>query len=283
MDNFRATAYCEKNESKNLQVEAIIRKWHKALKISPCYNAEFNEALKKYEITDTVTVDSCGDGSEDGARNLLIYLYLCEELSRKYKEKGIPEEILMDTLSGIPRWLDVHSNIKKKMWLGEIHWLKLYMQMRLFKIGRLEYCFGRCHYDVDDKGIKKGEKIIEIHIPAGEKLTQGGCLESLNMAREFYARYYPEYEYEYFTCESWLLDTALSNVLPENSNILKFGNMFERYVENKKLALLRFVFRWDIAENDLKTEVAPNSFCQRVKDYILEGGEFHETFGIIKK
>ena len=267
----------------NPEVVDIIKKWYKKLNIPSDYDGEFQLALAKYKISDAVTVESFGVGSTDGARNLLTYLYLCESLSQKYQDKGIPESILLDTLSDIVRWLDIHSDIKKTMYLGEMVWLKRHMSMQLFKIGRLEFCPGRCGIDIPKYNLTKQDNVIEVHIPSGEKLTREECANSLNMARAFFAKYFPEYAYTCFTCDSWLLDSALVHLLKADSNIIRFRDMFDVVSEKKSDNILKYVFRWDIKARNLRNEVAPNSFAQRVKDYILGGGEFHEAFGVIAK
>ena len=58
---------------------------------------------------------------------------------------------------------------------------------------------------------------------------------------------------------------------------------FPIYCQQKSDNILKYVFRWDIKARNLRNEGAPNSFAQRVKDYILGGGEFHEAFGVIAK
>ena len=91
---------------------------------------------------------------------------MCEELEKKYAEKGIPESVLLDTLSDISIWLDTWSDLKGETYLGELGWLQRHLKMDIFRIGRLQFAFGTCEVDSPDQGICKGDPIIEVHIPA---------------------------------------------------------------------------------------------------------------------
>ena len=79
--------------------------------------------------------------------------------------------------------------------------------------------------DFLDVDVKMGEAYLDVHIPHGTPFTEESCQESFCMAREFYAKHYPEFEYNYFGCYSWLLDTTLRKLLREDSNIVKFQSL----------------------------------------------------------
>ncbi len=266
----------------NPEVAKIIDKWYLKLGFPKEYNREFYRALDTIRVSDAVTVKSFGEGTDNGARNLLTFLFLCEEVSEKYKAAGISEEILIDTLYDIVRWTDTYTEIHGKLYLGELGWLGRHMSMNLFKLGRLQFAMGGSEADVPKYGLKKGDPVIEVHIPAGEKLDIAECKKSLDAAREFFAKYFPEYKWEYFTCHSWLLDPSIRQLM-NGGNILAFQDMFDIIENQDSAAVLRYVFKWNTNMMNLRNAVCVGSFAEKLKKYALAGGELHESFGVIVK
>ena len=239
--------------------------------------------MKSIKISDTVTVENYPVDSKDGGRNLLTYLYLCEKLSEEYKAKGIPEGILIDTLKDIVRWTETYTDINGRLYLGELHWLERHLAGQLYKVGRLQYCMAGAERDMPKYGLKKGDPIMEIHIPADGRLTIEECNESIEAAKDFFKKYFPEYDYQYFTCHSWLLDTKLKEVLPESSNILKFAQLFDVLAEDDSSALIKYIWSWDMTERKLKNAPPINNLATKVKEKMLKGEIFHESLGVIVK
>ena len=263
------------------ETAAICEKWYKKLGFPKEYDAEFYAALKKYHISDAITIEGYDLSEQDGKRNLLSFLYLCEGLSQRYAEAGIPEDILLATLGDLLLWTDAWSDVKGELYLGELPWLAQTMRMRLFRIGSLEFMAGKAHGDCEALGLKKGDPIVEVHIPSGADLSPEACRASLAGARAFFESYYPEYKFNHFTCHSWLLDPALDALLKPESNIIAFRNMFTPISENESDAALRYVFRWNTNRRNLRNAVCASSLAERMKKYVLAGGTLHEAFGAI--
>ncbi|MHB0997966.1 MAG: acyltransferase domain-containing protein [Armatimonadota bacterium] len=74
--------------------------------------------------------------------------------------------------------------------------------------------------------LSPGSSILEIHIPAGDKLSHDECGKSFYKAMSFFPTYFPKKHFTGFTCESWLLDPQIQSVLTDNSNIVKFQKEF---------------------------------------------------------
>lgn len=267
----------------NEKTREIIEYWYKKLDFSKKYDEEFYEALDQIKISDAITIESYNLKEKDGKRNLLSYLYMCDELSKKYAQKGISEDILLDTLNDITVWTDIWSDLKNGLYLGELAWLGNHMNMKLFRLGRLQYCMGKAEHNIPDKGISKGDNVIEIHIPEGEPLNIDECKKSLNLANEFFAKFFPEYKYEYLTTHTWLLDRTLKEILPQSSNILKFQELFEVVLEEKSDAILGYVFKWKAERRDVRNSICASSFAKKVKERVLAGGDFYANLGVIKK
>ena len=204
-------------------------------------------------------------------------------MAKEYEKRGIPEEILLDTLYDIVRWCEVYTGLKGRLWLGELCWLRRHMNLKLFKLGRLQFCMAESEFDIPSCDVKRGDPVIEVHIPAGEKLDLSECRASLARAKKFFAEFFPEFEYKCFTCHSWLLDSALSELLPEGSNILRFRELFDVTEEEESCAALKYVFRWDTYKGNLKDAVPCGAFAVKLKRFVLAGGVLHESVGVIKR
>ena len=264
-------------------IDTIIEKWYKKLNFNKEYDKEFYEALKNIKISDMVNIETYDVNCQDGKRNLLSVLYMCEELSEKYKMAGIEENILLETLSDIPLWCDKWSDLKGELYLGELGWLSNHLKFNLFKLGRLQFCRGYSVCDIECFGIKKGDSVIEVHIPDTGKLDNNECKKSIVAAKVFFEKYFPHYSYNYFTCHSWLLDETLETILPADSNILKFSSMFEVVFSEKSDAILKYVFKWDTKRHQVKNLSAETFLARSVKGCVKENKAFYEAIGVMRK
>ena len=126
---------------------------------------------------------------------------------------------------------------------SQMIWGSFFMRGKLIQIGRL-------HYENDDnnKKIKKYVKNKEnfrgyyIHIPKGENLAEKEVNDSLVKIDKYLKKYFKDEEIIYYT-ESWLLSPELKEILPDNSNIIKFQNKFDivEYEENIKNAKEQYI------------------------------------------
>lgn len=263
------------------KAKAIIKEWYERIGFPNRCDAEFYRALDNYEIDSQMKAENYEDKG-DGVENFLYYLFFCDDLRQRYQKKGISEEIMRDTVSDMPVWLDIWSGLKGGLYLGELDWFVHHFTMRLFKLGRLQYCFSQAYRDVEEFGICKGDRVIDIHIPALGPLYVEECIESLEMARWFFAKYYPEYKYKHLTCHSWLLGQDLTSLLKEDSNILKFQKLFYPVEQYESDAILNYTLRWQIKRDEIGSVEAVTSLAKTVKRLALEGRIFHGGYGIAK-
>ena len=268
----------------NTTSRAIIEKWYRKLNFPSKFDKEFYEALNTIEISESTSIEGYNLSESDGKRNLLSFLYMCEALEKKYQNMEIPESILIDTLEDLVRWTEIWSYLKKELYLGQLTWVSWHMNMKLFKIGRLQFAMQKTDYHMPQFGIKPKDDIIGIHIPSGEPMTPEACRKSLEEARVFFDRFYPEYKWEYFTCHTWLLDSTLGEILKPESNILKFRSLFDDVShEEPSDALLGYVFKWQSTREEVKSITPTTSLAKKIQQRINENGVFHEAVGIIKK
>lgn len=218
---------------------------------------------------------------KDSLMRLAVILNLAVRVKQKYDEAGIDEKIYYDTMSDIEIWCR-HTDYKG---LKNYGWLKSHVSFELFRLGRLQFQFYECKNKTllyNKLPFSYGDNLIYIHIPEGEKLEKEKCLESLKQAETFFSQYFPWYNYNYYLCESWLLYSANRDFMSEDSNIVKFMDMFDICYDVKvdvqaieRIFGKREMFRKNYPE---KTDLQ-----KRAKNYILKGNKLGIGTGVIKK
>ena len=266
-----------------MDTTSIIEKWYKRIGFDSRYDPAFYDALRTIPVDPAATVDTYDCDCPDGKKNFLHFLYFCEALSEKYQKKGIPEDVLLDTLSDLPRWLDTWSELKGELHLGELHWLRLHLRGHLFQLGRLQFCMAPALKGLESLGIRQGDPVLEVHIPSIGPLTPEDCDDAIARAKDFFATYFPQYSYKYFTCDSWLLDPTLSRVLKPSSNILLFQKRFRIAATHPSDSLLGYIFPWKTKREDLPGIIPTSPLAAKVKDLILQGETFYLALGAFEK
>lgn len=230
----------------------------------------------------------------------LIYAFLPTVWDR-YKEKNLPEEIFWDTMTDIKIWIDDHRARTDEDGVYELHWLMHHMNLNIFKVGRLQYqkliWYFKTPYNKNGIGIKFGDKFINMHIPRGAKLDYDECVKSLDMAKDFFATYFPEFPNNKYACHSWLLYPGNKNFMPEGCNILKFASLYDIIEENEDP---ESAYLWLYGKKFKNSELIKNrketgsyghidelpqktSLQKSTIDFIKNGGIFGEALGVIIK
>ena len=190
----------------------------------------------------------------------------------------------MDTLSDLVIWSKVYYSLTGQVGIGEKEWLKAHLSFRLFKLGRLQFCMGKFEKDYPKLGIKTNDKTLETHIAeTGEKLDITDCCVSIERAKQFFEKHFAYFNYQYFSCHSWLLDDTLKDLLPLESNIIKFGALFDKIDKNESDAILKYVFKWNTRRENLADFPAKSSLGAKIKERERQGGKFFEVLGVLKK
>ena len=212
---------------------------------------------------------------------LAVILTLAVKVKVCYDELGISEEIYFDTMSDIRIWCEHNGN----KGLKNYGWLKNHVTFELFKIGRLQFQFYECKNNsliYKKLPFTYGAKLINIHIPAGEKLDEEKCIASIERSKEFFKFYFPEYDYELYFCESWLLFEDNRSFMDESSNIVRFMSLFDIcYSVKIDVQAIERIFG---KRRILKTKYPESTDLQRrAKAYILSGKRLGFGVGVIKK
>ena len=211
---------------------------------------------------------------------LAVILKLAVDAKTRYDNSGIDEKIYYDTMSDIKIWCEKTGN----KGIREYMWLRNHVKFELFRLGRLQFQLYPCKNKTLLYGklpFKYGDNLINIHIPEGERLSYDKCKESLLMAREFFDKYFPGFEYEYCICESWLLFEGNRDFMKEDSNIVKFMSLFDICYSMK--VDVQAIERIYGKRKLLKKNYAENTDLQRrAKAYMQKGNKLGVGIGVIK-
>ena len=110
----------------------------------------------------------------DDGKRLIKYLCKSEEMKNKFEQKGIPLEIFDATVDILKPTAEKCKEKTGNLGItkGNEEWFDLLFSFTLFRLGRLQFCMFPINYDVPEEGLKKGDNVIDVHIPRGDSLTR---------------------------------------------------------------------------------------------------------------
>jgi len=122
--------------------------------------------------------------------------------------------------------------------------------------------------------LRKGDPVLQTHIPSGGGMGPEACRDSLLEARAFFARYCPDEPVRAVTCASWIFSNLLEQILPEDANLNCF--LRELYLEPRPAAGndgLWFVF---LQRGAIDPATAPRttSLQRRILQFLEKGGHW---------
>lgn len=226
--------------------------------------------------------------------SLAASLIIADRTHIEYLKKGIPDSIYYDTMGDISVWVETAKREKNVCGLLELSWIRHSIFMNMFKIGRLQYQFyrtdylgsGLCMNDIKAAVIPNRSEVLNIHIPEGGRLNINECKASLLDARNFFSKYYPDYNYRGFVCDSWLLDPRNSNFMSKKSNILSFAGVFDNVVATRltNSEIQRRLWGTETSDKNKMLDFCEDTDLQRrTKQYLLSGGKTGNGYGFILK
>lgn len=244
-------------------------------------NPTLIEKLQQLSKKNLKKVNSCtkkcleGDFSclrkEKDLIRLAVILLCAVKLKEKYKVLGISDEIYYATMSDIKIWCE---NCKNKG-LHNYGWLKNHLKAELFRLGRLQFQLYECKNPTllyNKLPFSYGEKLIYVHIPQGEKLLKEDCIKAFKQADRFFREYFPDYNYRYYFCESWLLFDKNKEFMAPDSNISAFSTLFTHCYSVKidKQAIERIFGKRKLLKRNYPEKT---SLQKSTKQYIMNGNK----------
>ena len=239
------------------------------------------------------------EGSEDFPENDMLaqawfaaaYLSIGHS-KEKFRQLGYPESVWRDTMSDMVLWLRNEHRNSGVIGLGPVarEWTAVLYNGDVLRFGRLEcnakYCFKGD--DIFDAGnnllLAQGSEVINLHIPEDGAMSMDLCSVSLKKMAGFFAEYRPEYHWQGFICQSWLLDSQLQTMLPENSNILAFARDYTVLATriDPGSSAVSFIFHVPGVPADLESLPEDTSLQKALKLHLKAGKTINTAFGIME-
>lgn len=193
----------------------------------------------------------------DGFAMLAVMLRAAERSRRMYRERGISEQIYIDTMGCFSRFVREYRECFGRYGFDRGFWTGRQLSLSLFRLGTLEF-----------------ETNGGVHIPSDADLSEEALDASFAMARAFFPGVA-------FCCDSWLLSPALGELLPPSSRINRFRERFEIERVDEKNDGYKF---WVFKNQNLSAEEFPEdtSLQRAVKRRVLAGGSIGAAFGYLK-
>lgn len=243
-------------------------------------------AVAHSEAAEYVKSVSKLDPENDFLMQLLAWLHLVPGYKKKCEELGIEHEIFRSTMRDIAYKIEECKTVKGTCGVF-VDFFFLNFGFKLFEIGRLQfhiYTYSGRDYTYGDTVIKSGDKVFFCHIPSSGKLTPELCTDSFQRAYEFFKkRGNIKGNVMHIFCASWLLYTPyVENNFPEGSNLRKFAEMFDVYIDLEREV---FTEGWRIFGKVYEgtTEGLPSDTTLRRNfiKYINDGKSFGNGYGMI--
>ena len=233
--------------------------------------ANVQYADRARELADEVIAGKMPE-PEKGMETVYVLGFLADYALKINTERGIPREITVATLKDVNVWFKNYKTVTGKIGIGEWDWLWYHYTGKMFRLGRLQFHIIK----------KNGKDVVNTHIPQDEPLIESECVQSFDIARGFFKKYFPDNNPDRFVCSSWLLSENLTDILKAESNIVKFMRLWTKTKvdEDDSHQAKQRVFGFDF---DGCVEKAPEntSLQKSLKKYLLDGGKILHTHGYI--
>ncbi|MCR2822858.1 acyltransferase domain-containing protein [Lederbergia panacisoli] len=124
-----------------------------------------------------------------------------------------------------------------------------------------------------------GDTMLDVHIPRGDKLEYNQLVESYRSAIAIYSKLFPEQQFKGFICHTWMFDPLLQEILPEDSNLVKFQRDYYLYELFDDDSVFQTVFV--SKPEDLQTLPEETSLQRAIKSQVLSGKQMRSAAGFL--
>ena len=215
--------------------------------------------------------------------NMVFWLYAAIPLRYVYQQKGLPEEIYFDSVKDLRYKLQECYDVYG-IWGTFVDWFKLFYLCKRFSLGRLEYEKQPFALDAYGDILKKGDTVINIHIPSSGKLMPGDVIASLKKAYKFFSDEVREDGVLVFHCNSWMLYPPMADATyKDGSNMKSFYDIFDvcEAVTSDSYPNFWRVFNMQYEEGAFDKAPTDTSFRASLLTYLKNGGKMGNGRGII--
>jgi len=222
-------------------------------------------------------------GSENhGLKGLAAYLIAALKSRELCRELKIGDDIFVDTMKAFSRFVREHHASYGCCGYDRGFWTNRQICLNLLRLGCLEFEMLTLHDGDLQKRMGAGApQVLSVHIPSDAVMTRENLDSSYTMAKEFFPRVFPGFDYKLMYCSTWLLAPALSKMLPPGSKILEFQadyEILEIYEDGTSCMGWVFKKKYD-NYSDLPEDT---SLMRAIKAHLLSGGKVGEAMGVVR-
>ncbi|HZX04113.1 acyltransferase domain-containing protein [Kribbella sp.] len=188
-------------------------------------------------------------------RFLYVWAFLATlpAVRRYHADRGITDADSWPILAVLGAQMANRRDLYGEGGLHTQNWVTHHFRGAIYALDRLHFERQRCWYDATDQnGPAPGEPVLGLHIPEG-RLTPESVDAALDRARDFFRTHYPDEQYRFATCVSWVLDPQLTEYLAADTNLIRFQQRFTLLPETDKddsATVVEFLFKRPLAELD---------------------------------
>lgn len=219
---------------------------------------------------------------QSGQKVIIVYLMAASHTKEVYMNKGIPLGVFYDTMKSFAAFENNYKSACGVWGFDKPVWALNHLCLNLYRLGRLVFEKAEFPYDYytgNGKVLKKGDHVLMVHIPANEKLDLDLCRESYNSAAAFSDKYL-NFSSKAICCDSWLMYSKLRNILPPQSNIIKFQGEYDIIKETENSQPLKWIF--GKTYDNIDDYPISTSLQKGVIEYLRSGGKLGTSFGVRK-
>lgn len=203
----------------------------------------------------------------------LLFFILCAPLAReRYARMSLPETIWYASMLDL-KWKLLETKQVYHVW--GVHcgdWFRPFFTMERFALGRLQFEIIPSLIDCENGPhcVKKGDPVINVHIPSSGPLRYEDVLDAYGQAVQFFRTQFAA-DVIPFQCETWMLYPRVNQLLPDG-NMKRFAADFD-----VRMAGIdpRQDDRWRVFHVPNSTPITEyeerTSFQKRLKAWLLEG------------
>lgn len=229
---------------------------------------------------------------------LLVLICCWETLRDRYEKRGYPVEIFRNSVRDLGAKLRECKEIYGVSGTFVGAWNDRFLNVTRFALGRLQFELSEYplekEYTEGGWTVRKGDPVINIHIPSTGPLRREDADESFALAESFFrgelfegigcAGGFPRERIPegpaVFVMDSWLLDPDLMELLPDG-NMKEFVTRFSVQASEKNEI---FADGWRVFGSEWRK--SPEELPRRTKlqraiaDYLQKGGKLGSGYGI---
>ncbi len=121
--------------------------------------------------------------------------------------------------------------------------------------------------------LRKGDTVLDLHIPAGGSMDWDSMVDSFRQAHDFFKRHHPDRPFAALVLYTWFMDPQLADLLPPAANPLRLQRSVYLYpLWHSGNSALWFVFLRDMANTDYATLPRDTSLRRALASFLEKGG-----------